>query len=110
MAPNVGKSEVASLVAVNEAFVVDAQAVKGRCMKIVNRNPIMRGMKTKLVRGAICDAAFDATAGQPHGESMGMMVTPPFLATTLSHGCPAEFSTPDHQGILQHPALLQITN
>ena len=74
MAPNVGKSEVASLVAVNEAFVVDAQAVKRRCMKIVNRNPLMRGMKTKLVRGAVEGAAPDAAPRHPQAVAPRMMI------------------------------------
>ncbi len=65
-------------------------------VQIMHVNLVLYDVETQLVAFPQRDAAFNAAAGQPHRESIGMMVAA--VVSALAHGRPAEFAAPDHQG------------
>ena len=66
------------------------------------------------VVGLAVGTRFDTCAGHPHGEGMGMMVTPVEalfqgrVDIVLHHRRTAEFATPDDQGLFKQAALLEV--
>src|SRR5687767_16027210 len=69
-------------------------------------------LETKFIRRAIDGAAADAAPGQPHGKAIGIVIAPleRFAGVVQLHGWRAtEFASPNDERILQHSALLQIS-
>src|SRR3954454_6411820 len=75
---------------------------------------VLDGLEAELVGGAVDVAALDAAAGHPDGETVVVVVAAVHLAHVragggeLDGGGAAELAAPDDQGVLEHPALLQI--
>ena len=67
---------------------------------------ILRHIESKLVCLTQGEAGFHAATSEPHGE--GVRVVIPAVIATLNHGRAAKLTAPDHNGILQQAALLQI--
>ena len=64
--------------------------------------PVLRGVETELIGGAVDDAAFDAASGHPAGEAEGVMVASlPFAFYTWGA---AEFGSPDHESLIEKAA------
>ena len=74
MAAHVGQAEVAPAVTVSESFVVEAQKMQYRGVKVVNVNWIFGDLDSVFIRGAIGDAGFDAASSQPRRECQRMML------------------------------------
>src|SRR5215472_18864081 len=72
----------------------------------MNVDLILDHIKSKLVAFAQRDAGPHSSSGQPHGERIRMMIAS--IAAALHHRRAAELATPDDQGILQEPALLEV--
>ena len=68
VAEDIGQSEVAASVAVGEFFVIDAQQVEQRCVKVVDVYFATLGIKAVLIGGSMAGAPFDATTGGSRGE------------------------------------------
>ena len=63
------------------------------------------GRVAEVVGRPISLAPLDAAARQPGGETARAMVAP---LAALAGGRPAELAGPDHQGLIQQPAALQV--
>src|SRR5687768_4929218 len=74
-------------------------------MKVSHVDWLVCGMISEVIGRAVSESAFDPTTGEPQAEPELMMITP---VLSLGHRSPPEFAAPNHQGILQQPALLQI--
>ena len=107
LAEDVGQPEVAALEPVSQPGMVEAEEVEDRGVQVVYMDPILHDVESELVGLAIADTRLDAAAGHPHRERVGMMVTA-VVAPALYHRRAAELSTPDDEGILEHPPLLQV--
>jgi hypothetical protein len=66
---------------------------------------MLRCVKADLVGRAVGDAPFDAAAGQPDREAVGVMI-PPLRA--FFPGCAAELGTPDDDRFVEQAALFEI--
>src|SRR5690606_34724235 len=56
-------------------------------------------------------AAFDAAAGHPHGEGLRVMVAAHASSecrARFDHGRAAEFAAPDHESLIEQPALFEV--
>ena len=73
VAVDVGQAEVAAVVAEGEPFVIQAQQVKDRGVKIVMRDAVLDGVHAELVGGAVRDPRLDAATRHPHGETVVVM-------------------------------------
>ena len=65
-----------------------------------------------LVGGSVDRSGLDPTPGQPHGEAEGIVV-PAHLGEVaairgLGRGRPPELAAPDHQGLIQQTASLEV--
>src|SRR6516225_11825318 len=83
-------------------------------MQIVDMHRLLDGFEPELVGSAMDIAATHTTSGQPHAEAVMIVVAPVDFPRISSWGREfdgrraAEFSAPDHQSIIQHPALLEV--
>ncbi len=102
---DIGQAVVAAAVAVGQLFVVDAHQVQDGGVEIVDVDFVFHGVPAEFVGRAVGHAAFDAAAGEPHGETEGMM----FAAIgAFGGGRAAEFAAPDDESIFEQAAGFQI--
>src|SRR5262249_24533403 len=97
---DVGQAEVAAGVAVGELLVVEAEEVEDRGVEVVDVDLVRDRGEAELVGGAVDVAAAGAAAGQPHRESV-MVVVAAGEGRQLGDGCPAELAAPDHQHLVE---------
>ena len=64
------------------------------------------GLVTEFVGLAIAGPATDATAGEPVGEALGVVV--PTALVALRQRLSAELAAPDDQGGVEESALLEV--
>src|SRR5262245_34418300 len=107
LAAHIGQAEVAALEPVGQSRVVETQEMEKGGVEVVDMNPILDDLESQLIGLAICDPGLDTAAGQPHREGIGMMIAA-VRAAALHHGSPAEFASPDHQCVVEQPALLEV--
>jgi len=98
---HIGEAEVAALTAEGEAFMVDSQLVKNSSMEVVDVNFVLGGVIAKVIGRTVGEARFHSTAGHPHRKAVRVMVTPPGFTHHLRHRCPAEFTAPDDESIIE---------
>src|SRR5262249_26766231 len=88
-----------------QAFVVDSEEMKHCRVKVVDLDLVLNGMVAIIVGGAVDGAALDASACQPDGESVRVMIA---AVRALRHRSAAEFAAPDHQGGFEQSAGFQV--
>ena len=96
-----GEALVKALETEGEAFVVDAKAVEGCRMEIVDGDFVFDGVESKGVGGSVGGAAANATARHPEGESVRVMVASPVLSGSLNDWRTAKFTAPDHERFVE---------
>src|SRR5437660_11157424 len=72
---HVGEAEIPALEAVGQLRVVDPQAVQDGGVQVMHMDGVVDDVVAEVVRLAIDQAPFDASAGHPNGEAARMMVT-----------------------------------
>ena len=70
---DIGKPPLDAIVIVGEFFVVQAQEVQHRGMKVIDRADILNGTAAELIRGSITHATFHSGTHQPDRESIGIV-------------------------------------
>src|SRR5262245_65242797 len=93
LARHIGESEVAALEAVDEAGVVESEEVEDRCLKIMDVDGILGNAEAEVVGSAEGDAGLDATACQPHGIGVAVVVAADG-SLVLAHWRTAKFAAP----------------
>src|SRR5438552_459261 len=76
-------------------------------VEIVNRDRILGDLITDVIRNTVTEAFLDTRAGEPACEGM-LVVVAAACAQALCEGSASKLGAPDHQGVVQHPAGLQI--
>ncbi len=99
-----GELVVEALEFLGETGVVDAESLKQRGVEVADVDDILDGGVTQFIGGSVNVATLDAGAGHPDGEGLDVVIP----AGALTHGRAAELATPDHERVLEHPALFQI--
>ena len=99
-----------TLMAIGEAFVVDAELMEDGSLQVVDVNGVLGNVDAVIVGLAVGDTPAHATAGEPVGEAVGMMVAAigSLGELALAVNGTAEFSAPDNESIVEHAALLKI--
>ena len=107
---NIGEPVVAALVAHGEAGVVQTQQVENGGVEVVDMHRVRDDIVGKVIRLADDRAALDPAAGEPEREAARVMITPVIRRgeLPLRIDAPAEFAAPNHHGVLQQSALLQV--
>ena len=108
----ISQAELPALKAISELLVVDAEAMQDGRLEIMHMDGILDNVESKIVRRAVRHTALDASAGHPERECPSVMIAPVVLIAraTLRIDRAAEFATPDHERVVQHPALLEVSN
>src|SRR5205807_3120847 len=110
VAGHIGQAEVASLEFVGQAEVINAEAMQDGGLQVVDMHWIFEDVVGIVVRLADAQAALDAAAGHPNGETAGMMVAAIVRGGELAlaiHGA-AKFAGPHDESVVQHASLLEI--
>ena len=61
----------------------------------------------EFVGFADAKAAFDAAAGHPHGESVGIMIAPGAFGV-FGSGLASEFAAPDDEGFVKETSVFEV--
>jgi len=103
---------MAALELVGQFLVIDAKALENGGLQVMHVYGILRDVVAVIVGCAECDAGFDAAARHPNGEAATVMISTVISRRepSLTINSAAEFTTPDHERIVQHAALFQILN
>ena len=110
----VRQAEIAPAVTVCELGVVDTQKVQDGRMQVVHVDRFVDGFPAEVVGGTVGHATFHTSAGQPHGEAVGVVIAAIVSlsahesAAHLDHGRAAELGTANNQGLIEKPARFQI--
>src|SRR5205085_7097427 len=86
-----------------------AQEVQNGRLQVVDVDAVLHGAEAQLVGGAHGDTRLGAAAGQEHRKRLDVVIAADVHAP-LAHRCAAELAAPDHQGVFQQAALLQVAN
>ena len=71
---DVGKPEIAAAIAIGQLSVIDAHQVQDGGVDVVDVDRLLDRLEAEFVGGAVDRAAFHRAAGQPHGESEGIVI------------------------------------
>ena len=83
------------------------EQVQDRRVQVVDVDGVDGGGVADLVGLAVADAALDAAAGHPDGEAVRVVVAAGLLAG-LGDRQAAELAAPDHQRLVEQPALVEV--
>ena len=102
---HIGEPQIAATKAVGELFVVDAHLMQHGGPHVIDGADVFGGIVAEFIGGAIDVAAFDAAAGHPDGEAVGIVVA---TVTALRKWRAAEFAGPDEQRAVEQAAGFEI--
>ena len=97
-----------------ELGVVKAEQVENGGVQVVHMDRILLGFESKIIRGSVNGAGLYATARHPVREPVVVVIPSIGVARIRSWGRQLDcgrspkLSTPDHQGLVQHSALLEV--
>src|SRR5947209_17985107 len=101
--------EISSLKAVRQPLVIQAEQVKNRRLEVVDMHGILGDVEAEIVCRAVDQAGFDAAAGEPDCEGLGVMIAAEAALedrVVLNHRGAAEFAAPDNKRVIAQAALL----
>ena len=110
-AGDVGEAEIAAFESVDEAFVVEAEEVEDSGLDVVDVDGVFGDLHAEFVGGAVGDAGFDAAAGHPHGEGLGVVIASAAASECgagFNHGGASEFAAPDDKGVFEQSAFFKV--
>src|SRR5581483_1447665 len=88
---HIRQPKVSARVAVGELLVIDTQQIENGRVQIVDGDTILDGFESELIGAAVYQAALGATARQPHGIAVRIVIA---AIAIFGNRCPAEFSSP----------------
>lgn len=71
---NISRAEVASGIPKRQLFVVEAQQMQDRCVKVVHMNFAFHRQPANLVRAPPAESRADSSAGKEYGKAFGIVV------------------------------------
>ena len=101
-----GELAIEAAVEIGQALMVEAHEVKNRGVEVPDVMAVLDRLMPDLVGGPVAGAGLDSSAGKPIGKALGVVITA--VVVSLGDRLAAELSTPDHQGVFEKPALLQV--
>ena len=107
VAGDVGEAETAPVVGIGELLVIKAEEVEDGGVEVMDIDLVHGGFVAEFVGLAMGDSALDPAAGEPSGEAMRIVI-PAGFGPLLSDRQTPEFTTPEHEGVLEKPALVEV--
>lgn len=105
---HIGKAIVTAIVTVGELFVIEPEQVKDSGVEVVHMHLVFGYTDAGVIGFAIDRSAFYAAAGHPRRKDP-VMVFAAGLARGFLEGRAPELRGPDHQCVVEHPPLFQVT-
>ena len=102
---DVGQPEVASTVAESQFLVVDSHQVQDRGVEVVEVDLVFNSVIAVFVCASVDKPGTDTTSSHPHRESVRVVVA---AISVLGGWCPAEFTAPDHQCLVEEATGLEV--
>ena len=102
---------MATLEAIGQLFMVDAEKMHDRGLKIMNMHFVLHRIETEVVGGPVGHSGFSSASRHPYGEGIRVVVASPSLAVldvTLNEWRAAKFASPDDQGVVEHAPHLEV--
>ena len=106
MPVNIGQATFDSIVIETEPLVIQAEQVKHRCVKVVNRRDVLDGLVAEFVGGSVTESTFHSGAGHPHGESFRVMIATVRIFLERWHA--TKFRNPENKCIVEQTAGFHI--
>src|SRR5688572_13288383 len=98
---NVSQAAIDAIMPKHKLLVIDPEQVKNRRVEVVAVRSVGLGLPRPRIALPIRDSAADARAGEPRHRCAPVMIP---TGAPLSERHAPEFSAPNDQCILQHPA------
>ena len=110
LAMHIGQPMIASLVAVRQSAMVDAQAAQHRRMEIVDVDRILDDVVREVIGLAERDAGLDAAAREPKREAARVMIAAIVVSgqRALAVDGAAEFPAPEDERVVEQATRLQV--
>src|SRR5262249_20443798 len=104
---------IAAGVAIGQLFVIEAQQVEHRGVKVMNMHRVLDSFVAEFIRGAVNVTPLYAASSEPNGESVMIMIAPFTFARragggNLHCGSPPKSPAANHKCFGKQAALLQI--
>ena len=98
---------IQALELVGELFVINAHAMKNRCVKVVDVNGIFGDVVTEIISFTIRGSRFGTTTCHPHAEVFGMVISAVIIfgKSALRVNGSTKFATPYDKGFIEKAAL-----
>lgn len=77
-------------------------------MQVAHVHDVLAYVIPEFISRSVGNARFQSATRHPHGEAMWVMITSIGLAGYLGNRGATEFTSSDHEGVIQQSALLQI--
>ena len=93
--------------------VVEAEQVHDGGLQVVDVDRVFGDAEAEFVGAAELEAPFDAAAGKPHREGVGIVIASEDGAlggASFAEGSATEFAAPDNQRVVEQAALAQIVD
>lgn len=102
-----GKLLIQALELVGELFMINAHAMKNRCVKVVDMNGIFGDVVTKIIGFTIRDTRLSSASRHPHAEVFGMVISAVifFGKSALRVNCSTKLAAPNYEGFIEKAAL-----
>jgi len=99
---------IQALKLVSELFIINAHAMKNRCVKVVDMNGIFGDVVTEIIGFTIRDTRLGTTTCHPHAEVFGMVISTVifFSKSALRVNGSTKLTTPYYEGFIEKAALL----
>ena len=106
IAMHIGQAEIAALEAIGQLGVVEAEQVQDRGVEVVDVDFVGGRVEAELVGLAESCSRFHAAAGQPHAETIRVMVAA--VVASLDHRSAAELAAPNDQRVVEQAPLFEV--
>ena len=108
MTMDVGEAALGAVVVIGEPFVVESKQVQYGGVKVVHGGNILFGLPPEGVGGTVGIRCIDASSRKPTREACRVVVAS--AGSFLEGWHSAEFCAPDYEDVVQHAAILEITD
>src|SRR5688500_15093360 len=90
--------------------MIDAESLQDRRVQVMQAHRVFRGAVGVEVGPDIASTGLHAATGHPHGETLRMVIAAVVRLgeRALAVDRAAKLTSPDHQGIVEEPALFEI--
>ena len=105
-----GQALVQALVPHGETAVVNAHAVKDRCVELIEVHRVFRDVIAEVICFPVGHPRPDPTAGHPHAEITWVVISSVVIPRqfSLAVGGSPELPTENHESVLEHPPFLEV--